>query len=85
MLPTLIQRYDKRSFHYLNWVKNEQVPENKLSDATFMIVLILYINLLNLSWLKKYIFLRKMEPIFFLLQIKFIRVHFTTFYMYTLY
>ena len=29
----------------------------------FMIVLILYINLLNLSWIKKCLFLRNMEPL----------------------
>ena len=28
----------------------------------FMIVLILYINLLNLSWIKTSLFLRNMEP-----------------------
>ena len=31
----------------------------------FMIVLILYINLLSLGWLKKCLFLRNMEPLSF--------------------
>ena len=31
----------------------------------FMIVLISYINLLNLSWVKKCLFLRNMEPLTF--------------------
>ena len=29
----------------------------------FMTILILYINLLNLSWIKKCLFLRNMEPL----------------------
>ena len=53
MLPTLIQRYDKKSFIFYTVQKRDtnwnftgcQMPH-------FMIVLILYINLSNLSWIK---------------------------------
>ena len=52
MLATLIQRYDKKSFHFKNETNFTgcQVPH-------FMIVLILYINLSNLSWIIKCLFL----------------------------
>ena len=36
----------------------------------FMIVLILYINLLNLSWIKKIIFLRGIVPLYHLALVK---------------
>ena len=66
MLVTLIQRYDIRkiiSFFIqfkrrgANWnITGCRMPH-------FMIVLILYINLLNISWIRKYLFLRNMEPL----------------------
>ena len=64
LLPTLIQRYCKNYFIFdpvqkreTNWNLNgSQMPH-------FMIVL-LYINSLNLSWIKKKcLFLRNMEPL----------------------
>ena len=53
MLPTSIQRYNKKSFHFdpdqnqeMNWnFTGFQMPH-------FMILLLLYINLLNISWIK---------------------------------
>ena len=66
MLPTLIQRYNekKNNFHFgpvqkreTNWNFNGcQMPH-------FMMVLILFINLLNLPWIKECLFLRNMEPL----------------------
>ena len=60
MLPTLIQRYVKIiSFQEreINWnFTGRQMPY-------FMIILKLYINLLNLSWIIKCLFLRNMEPL----------------------
>ena len=60
MLPTLILRFDKNIISFREWETNLnftgcQVPH-------FMIVLTAYINLLNLSWIKKCLFLRNMEP-----------------------
>ena len=64
MLPTLIQRYDKK-------IISIQDRETNLNFTGchvpyFMIVLIPYINLLNLlniSWIIKCLFLRNMEPL----------------------
>ena len=62
MLPTLIQRYEKKFMFYpiqkrkANWNFIDcQMPH-------FMIVLIPYINLLNLSWIKMSV-MRNMEPL----------------------
>ena len=60
MLATLIQRYDK-VISFQEWETNWnftgcQVPH-------FMVVLIPKINLLNLSWIIKYLLLRNMEPL----------------------
>ena len=48
ILPAFIQRYDKNHFIFdpLQKTRGYQIPH-------FMVVLILYINLLNLSWIKK--------------------------------
>ena len=55
--PTLIQRYDKKIISVLIQFKNErQMPH-------FMIVLIPFINFLNLSWIKKCLFLRNIVPL----------------------
>ena len=57
MLATLIQRYDK---------KNHFISKTNFTDSHvphFMIVLIPYINLLNISWIIKSLFLRNMEPL----------------------
>ena len=53
-LATLIQKYDKNSFHF----KNERLIEFSTGCQVphFMIVLIPYINLLNLSWLIECLF-----------------------------
>ena len=47
MLPTLIQRYDKKAFHF----KNKRLTEvlQAVRCHIFMIVLIPYISLLNLK------------------------------------
>ena len=71
MLPTLIQRYDKKN-HFIFDKKNHFIFDPVLKRETnrnftgcqmphFMIVLILYINLLNLSGIKN-VFLRNVEP-----------------------
>ena len=61
ILATLIQRYDTKSFHF----KNERLTEilQAVRVPLFMIVLIPYINLLNLSWIIKCLFLRDMESL----------------------
>ena len=61
ILATLIQRYDQNFIPFqereTNWnFTGFQVPH-------FMIVLIPHINLLNLSYIIKYLFLRTMEPL----------------------
>ena len=58
MSATLIQRYDKKSFHF----KNQRLTEI-LQAPHFMTVLIPYINQLNLSLIIKCLFLRNMEPL----------------------
>ena len=72
MLPTLIQRYDKKN-HFISRTRDHwnftgcQVPH-------FMIVLIPCTNLLNLSWLIKCLFLRTVEPLTNLLMVKLLTV-----------
>ena len=63
MLAILIQRYDNKSFNF----KNERLIEifTGCQVTHFMIVLIPHINLLNLSWVIKCLFLRDMEPFSF--------------------
>ena len=64
MLATLIQRYDKASFIFYpvqEWETNWNFTDCQVQH--FMIVLIPYINLLNLSWIIKCQFLRNMEPL----------------------
>ena len=64
MLPTLIQRYDKNHLIFdpvlrrgTNWIFTCcQMPH-------FTIVWILHINLLNLSWIKRRLFLRNTESL----------------------
>ena len=62
MLATLIQRYDKKLFHF----KNERLTEI-LQAVRCHIVLIPYINLLNLSWIINAYCLRNMVPLTLLL------------------
>ena len=57
MLPRLIHRYDKKSFHFYpvqNWETNWNFTGCQMSHC--MIVLLPYINLLNLSWIKNVCF-----------------------------
>ena len=56
---TLIQRYDKKSFHF----KNQRLTE------ILQAVLIPYINQLNLSLIIKCLFLRNMEPLMLALEL----------------
>ena len=63
MLPTLIQRYNKL-ISFLIQFKIERLTEilQAVRYHIFMIVLLLFINFLKLSWIKKKcLFLRKME------------------------
>ena len=55
MLPTLIQRYDKNIISVFDPVQKRDTNCNFTGCQIpyFMIVLILYINLLNLSWITK--------------------------------
>ena len=56
MLSTLIQEYNKNHFILIQF-KNERLTEiSQLSDATLYDVLIPYINLSNLSWIKNVYF-----------------------------
>ena len=60
MLATLIQIYDKKSFHF----KYERLTEI-FADCQvphFMIVLKLHISLLNLSWIVKCLFFKNKMP-----------------------
>ena len=53
MLPTLIQRYDK--YHFISDPVQKRETNLNFTGSQmphFMIVLILYINLFNLSWIK---------------------------------
>ena len=50
MLGTLIQRYDKK---IISFQKRETSKNYRPSGAIFMFVVIPYINLLILSWIKK--------------------------------
>ena len=63
MLATLIQRYNKKSFHFKNKRLTEILQAVRCQVPPFMIVWIPYINLLNLSWIIKCLFLRNMEPL----------------------
>ena len=53
MLPTLIQRYDKKSFQFQNCETNKFY---RLADATFYNRIIPCINLLKLSWIENVYF-----------------------------
>ena len=66
MLASLIQGYDKKTFHF----KNEKLTEI-LQAVRYHIfyVLIPYIYLLKLSWIVKCLFLRNMEPLIFVEQL----------------
>ena len=57
MLLTLIQRYDKKITLLIQF-KNKRLTEifTGCEMPHFMIVLILYINLLNLSWIENVYF-----------------------------
>ena len=64
MLPTLIQKYDKKIISFLIQFKKERLIEILGCQMPhFMIVSILYINLLNLSWIKNVYILRNIEPL----------------------
>ena len=63
-MPTLIQRYDKEKKIIFNPVKKnrDSLKFYRLSDATvYDCINTIYINLLNLSGIKKRIFFRNME------------------------
>ena len=60
MSATLIQRLDKKSFHFKNKRPTEILKAFRYK--ILKIVLILYIYLLNLSWLMKCLFLRNKGP-----------------------
>ena len=64
MLPKLFQRCDEKIISFLIQLKNERLNWNFIGCkmSHFMIVFIPYINLLNLSPIKKCLFLRNMEP-----------------------
>ena len=66
ILPTLIQRYDKKNHFIFDPVQKWETNWNFTGCQMphFMIVLILYINLLNFSWTKLlfFFFFRNMEP-----------------------
>ena len=53
ILPTLIQRYDKNSFQFFEPVQKREANFTGCQMPHFIIVLILYINLLNFSWIKQ--------------------------------
>ena len=55
MLPTLIQRYNKKNHFIFDPVRKRETNWNftGCQMTHFMIVLILFINLINLSWIKK--------------------------------
>ena len=53
ILPTLIQRYDKNSFQFFEPVQKREPNFTGCQMPHFIIVLILYINLLNFSWIKQ--------------------------------
>ena len=55
MLPRLIQRYDKKNHFLFDPVQKRETNWNftGFQMSHFMIISILYINLLNLSWIKK--------------------------------
>ena len=66
MLPKFIQRYNEKSFHF--WSSSKWETHWDLTGCQkphFMILLILYIILLNLSWIKKCLFWRNMEPLIY--------------------
>ena len=63
MLATIIQRHDKKSFHF-----NHETLTEILQMPHFMTVLIPYINLLNFSWIIKCLPLRDMEPLQYLVE-----------------
>ena len=57
-------RYNKKSFHF--WSKSKQKTNRNFTGCQIphcMMVLILYINFSKLSWIKKCLFLRNMEPL----------------------
>ena len=58
MLPTMIQRYDKKLFHFLSSSKKMRdcLKFYRLSDATSYDSIIPCINSLNFSWIKLSIF-----------------------------
>ena len=55
MMATLIQRYDKESFHF----KNERLTEILLDIRCHICIN----NFINFSWINKCLFLRNMEPL----------------------
>ena len=67
LLATLIQRYDKKNHFTFDPVQERETNRNftGCQVSHFMIVIISYtcINLLNLSWIIKSLFLRNMEPL----------------------
>ena len=73
MLVTLIQRYDKNIFSFQERETSWNFTGFQLSH--FVIVLIPYINLLNLSWIIKCLFLRNIEPLKCMRDIKYGKKH----------
>ena len=65
MLPTLIQRYNKKNRFIFDPVQKRETKWifTGCQMPHFMIIFIPYINLLNLSWIKKCLFLKNMEPL----------------------
>ena len=57
VLATLVQIYNKESFHF----KNGRLTE--ILQSVRGHILIPYINLLNLFWIIKCLFVRNMEPL----------------------
>ena len=55
MLPTLIQRYDKKDNFIFDPVQKRETNRNFTGCQMphFIILLMPYLNLLNLSWIKK--------------------------------
>ena len=63
MLATLIQRYDKDIISFLIQFKNKRLIEILQAVRCHILLLIPYINLLNLSWIIKCLCFRNMEPL----------------------